>query len=216
MSDGAASATEADAAERDARVLQLGAAGRGRAEIAAALGMSPEALAAREAEDAALAAALSAAAGLAQAWWEAIAREACEAGRFSFAAWTREMRRRFGERGPPAGSKAGKPKPAPAPADWKPGEEPFPTQPRPGERAIFLLPCNGRAKKRPDGKCPCAAYHNDAYWAARDERYYAEHPEDRPDPEFDDEDDDEDDLGNGDLGNDDLSDNDDDVLEDQA
>src|ERR1700761_8597716 len=87
MSDGAQDTAEGDAAEPDEavlrRVLQLGAAGRGRAEIAAALGMSPTVLMAREAQDAALAASLGEAAALSQAWWEARAREACEAGRFS-------------------------------------------------------------------------------------------------------------------------------------
>jgi hypothetical protein len=208
MSDGAAEAAEQDEGVLR-RVLQLGAAGRGRAEIAAALGMSPTVLMARESQDAALAASLGEAAALSQAWWEAMAREACEAGRFNLAACTREMRRRFGEGGATA-----EPKPAPeaalmpAPAeDWKAGEEPFPTKPRPGERAIFLYPCNGRMKKGPDGKCRCGGYHNDAYWAARAEAYYAEHPDARPDPELDEDDDDDD-------GPWDLSD-DDDVLEDE-
>ena len=195
MSDGAPNTAAGDAAAGEARdeqvlrrVLQLGAAGRGRAEIAAALGMSPTVLMARESQDAALAASLGEAAALSQAWWEAMAREACEAGRFNLGACTREMRRRFGASGAPAESKpASDAAPVPAPAeDWKAGEEPFPTSPRPGERAIFLFPCNGRAKKGPDGKCPCAAYHNDAYWAAREARYHAEHPDDRPDPELDD------------------------------
>ncbi len=200
MSDGAAEAAERD--ERDQQVLRLGAAGLGRAEIARALGMCPEALDQREAEDPTLATALRGAAGLAQAWWEALAREACANGRFSLAAWSREMKRRFGESGPPAGLEAAKVASEPtaaAQADWKPGEEPFPTSPRPGERWIYLMPCNGRMKKGPDGKCRCGAYHNDAYWAAGDERYYAEHPEDRPDPEPDDEDED-------DLSDDDRSD----------
>ena len=214
MSDGAPNTAEGDAAEQDEavlrRVLQLGAAGRGRAEIAAALGMSPTVLMAREAQDAALAASLGEAAALSQAWWEARAREACEAGRFNLGACTREMRRRFGERGAPAETApapAPDAAPLPAPAeDWKAGEEPFPTRPRPGHTKIVLYPCNGRMKKGPDGKCRCGAYHNDAYWAASDEAYYAEHPDERPDPELDEDDDD--------LWDDDLS-NDEDELEDE-
>ena len=212
MSDGAPDTAEGDAAEPDEavlrRVLQLGAAGRGRAEIAAALGMSPTVLMAREAQDAALAASLGEAAALSQAWWEAKAREACEAGRFSLAACTREMRRRFGERGAAAAAApAADAAPMPAPAeDWKAGEEPFPTRPKPGHTRIVLYPCNGRRKKGPDGKCRCGAYHNDAYWAASEATYYAEHPDERPDPELDEDDDD--------LWDDDLSD-DEDELEDE-
>jgi hypothetical protein len=194
MSDSAPNTTEGDAAEQDEgvsrRVLQFGAAGRGRAEIAAALGMSPTVLMARESQDAGLAASLGEAAALSQAWWEAMAREACEAGRFNLGACTREMLRRFGESGAPAAPKtapAAAPMPAPA-EDWKAGEEPFPTKPRPGHTKIFLFPCNGRMKKGPDGKCRCGAYHNDAYWAAREAAYYAEHPDERPDPEPDDDD----------------------------
>jgi hypothetical protein len=181
MSDGALNTTGGEAAERREpdppilrRVLQLGAAGRGRAEIAAALGMSPTVLAARGADDAVLAAALVEAAGLAEAWWEARAREACAAGRFNFvAACTREMRRRFGEGGPPAA--------APQAAASSPAASP------PARRgAVYLIPCNGRVK--PHGTCPCTGYENDAEWRAQVERYYAEHPRERlglPDPDED-------------------------------
>lgn len=136
---------------RDARqqaVLRLGAAGCGRAEIARALRMCPEALDQREAEDPGLATALRGAAGLAQAWWEGVAREAFAAGRFGFvAACTREMRRRFGEDGEPAKSKAGR--------DLRSERR----------RTVYLLPCNGMDKLNPDGTCPCSSCQREARMA---------------------------------------------------
>jgi hypothetical protein len=171
MSDSAA-----EAAERDAVVLRLGASGRGRVEIAAALGMTPAALAAHEAEDAALAAALAGAADLALAWWEAIAREACEAGKFSFAAWTREMRRRFGETAPEGAPRGAARPPAAAP--------------QPAGGAVYLIPCNGRLRK--DGTCPCAGYESDEQWRAEVARYYAQRPELNLDHDEDEDEDDDD------------------------
>ncbi len=90
--------------EREVLVMTLGAAGRGRAEIALALGVSLPLLEVEAAEDTRLDALLRAADGLALAWWETQTREACEAGRFDLAGWGREMQRRFGET--PAGRMA--------------------------------------------------------------------------------------------------------------
>jgi hypothetical protein len=200
MSESAAEAAEGnasdqDAAARDARVLRLGAGGCGRAEIAAALGMSPAALAAREAGDAALAAALDEAAGLALAWREKIAREAYEAGRFNFvAAWTRERRERFGD------SAVGSDGEGRAPGRGRAGLRRFGVEP---PRATYRLPCNGMEKLNPDGTCPCGAYHDDDYWRAVDAAWRAESPENAETPTQDEIDDaaDDDDDGFGDDDN---------------
>jgi hypothetical protein len=168
----------ADAAEREVLVLQLGAEGRGRAEIAAALGLTPAALAAEAVEDASLEEALRTAVGLAMAWWEALARDSCEAGRrFNFAGWGREMRRRFGEAW--AGDAASEPaaEPAPAPVS-RPGG--YRRTPRPGQRAVYVIPCNRRMKRLPDGTCPCGVCKDQRRWAAEEAAYYAEHPDERP------------------------------------
>jgi len=192
--DGAAEAGAAGAGWREALVLQLGAEGRGRAEIAATLGLSPAALAAAAAEDAGLDAALRAAAGLAMAWWEALARDTCAAGRrFNFAGWGREMRRRFGEAwsgdgaGDGAGGEGGAaapdaaagPEPPPAPA-WRP--EGYRKTPRPGQTGVVVIPCNGRMKRRPDGTCPCGPCRDQRRWAAEEAAYYAAYPDQRPAP----------------------------------
>jgi hypothetical protein len=172
MIDVAAGTAEHEALEREDLVLRLGAVGRGRAEIAAALGMSRAQLAAREAEDASLAVALQQAADLALAWWEAAPCEAFEAGvRFNYGAWRREMAWRFGETAPPD---LAPPKAARARAERR-------------ETATCLIPCNGRTKLRPDGTCPCGAYHNEEFWRARDEQWRAENPDDDFDPSDDNE-----------------------------
>ena len=176
MTDVAADA-ERGTAERDTLVLRLGAAGRGRAEIAAALGLSRSQLVVRAAEDASLATALQRASDLALAWWEAMPNDAYEAGvRFNYAAWGREMGRRFGEAAPRGAGQGAKARAAPV---------------RGVETATYLIPCNGRTKLRPDGTCPCSAYHNEEYWRAGDERWRAENPDNY--------DDDPDDLGDDDL-----------------
>ena len=184
MSNSAAEAAERNERdERDERnqlVLRLGAAGLGRAEIAKALRLCPEALDQREAEDPTLAAALRGAAGLSQAWWEALAREACENGRFTLAAWSREMKRRFGEPGPGPDGKT---------ARLKGGRSLLGERPR----VTYLLPCNGMTKLNPDGTCPCDSCHDEAFWAAEEAAYDAEDADERPDPELDDEDDDDND-----------------------
>jgi hypothetical protein len=191
--DGAAEAAAADAASREALVLQLGAEGRGRAEIAAALGLSPAALAAAAAEDARLDGALRTASDLAMAWWEALAHDTCAAGRrFNFAGWGREMRRRFGEAwavegrfGDGAGSDSGAAalgaaaEPAPAPV-WR--AEGYRKTPRPGETGVVVIPCNGRMKRRPDGTCPCGPCKDQRRWAAEEAAYYAAYPDQRPAP----------------------------------
>jgi hypothetical protein len=154
------------AADLEALVLRLGATGQGRAEIAAALGLGLEALAAREGEDALLAGALARAADLALAWWEAAPREAFEAGvRFNYGAWAREMERRFGD------ALADEPEPQPTP------EEARAALIQRG-RATILIPCNSRTRLRPDGTCPCAGVHDDAYWARRLAKWRIKHPED--------------------------------------
>ncbi len=136
--DGAGAPTE-----REVLVMSLGAEGRSRAEIALALEVSVEVLAAQAAEDSRLHNLLRAADGLALAWWEAQARDACEAGRFNLAGWGREMQRRFGVApGRPDGA-------LPAARTGRAPRAALPVT------TIFKLPCNGKERRGPDGTCPC-------------------------------------------------------------
>jgi hypothetical protein len=166
---------------REAEVLRLGALGASRAEMAAALDLSLAGLTAAAAASPALAEALGRAMTRAQAWWEAIPREALAAGvRFSFGPWEREMRRRFG----PA---------AEAEAEAEEVEEDdhkdFVWKEKWGWVPRICLPCNGRTRRRPDGSCPCSAYHNQAYWRAYDDEDDDEDADERPDDEDDGDDD---------------------------
>jgi hypothetical protein len=117
-----------DAGGLAAQVIALGRRGMARAEIAAALDLGEAELAALEAADPGLAVALGRAEAAARGWWEALPREALEAGtRFNLAAWLGAMRWRFGE-GEASGEAA-----APAPP------------PRP--MGILVIPDNGRRRR---------------------------------------------------------------------
>src|SRR5579862_1883564 len=134
------------------RILALGRGGCGRAEIAAALGVSLQDLAAMEGEAPDVSAALRDAQTAAQAWWERAQREALMGGaRLNAGAWRSAMAWRFGD--PGKGAVAGPPAPEPP-------------------RAIYRIPCNTRTKLRPDGTCPCAGVH-DAAWFRRTARLRA-------------------------------------------
>jgi len=169
---------------REAEVLRLGAAGASRAEIAAALDFSLAGLAAEAAASPTLAAALD----RALAWWEAIPREALAAGvRFNFGPWEREMRRRFSRAGAP---EADEDDDAREDGAAEAGDDDWVEDPTWGRLPKILIPCNGRTRLRPDGTCPCAAYHNEAYWRGRDGDGEEEEEAEAWD-ERDDEDDDE-------------------------
>jgi hypothetical protein len=106
----------AGAAEVAARVLALGREGKGRAEIAAALGVSLQRLRAMEAETAEIGAALRRAETAAQAWWEAMQREALLGGaRLNAGAWREAMAWRFGG----VGKGGAAPQPAPVLARYE-------------------------------------------------------------------------------------------------
>ena len=109
-----------------ARILALGGEGKGRAEIAVALGVSVERLQEMERDQAEIHAALQLAATAARAWWEAIQREALSQGaRVNAGAWRAAMAWRFGELG-------------------EGGAAPEP----PRETAIYDIPHNGRPRRK--------------------------------------------------------------------
>ena len=139
----------AEVAELDAAaaIRALGRRGMGRAEIAAALGLSLHRLGAWEADEPAIAGALAVADAAARAWWAARQREALLQGaRVNAGAWREAMAWRFGAAGKAGGAAAVAPTSPP--------------------RAILRIPCNLRTRLRPDGSCPCAGVH-DAAWLRR-------------------------------------------------
>jgi hypothetical protein len=88
----------AEAAEVAARILGLGREGKGRTQIAAALGISLQRLRLMEDETPGIGVALRQAETAAQAWWEAMQCEALMAGaRPSAGAWREAMAWRFGD-----------------------------------------------------------------------------------------------------------------------
>ena len=143
----------AEVAELDAAaaIRALGRRGMGRAEIAAALGLSLHRLDAWEADEPAVAGALAVADAAARAWWAARQREALLQGaRVNAGAWREAMAWRFGAAEQPAWGKGG----AAAVAPVSP------------PRVTFRIPCNLRTRLRPDGTCPCDGVH-DAAWLRR-------------------------------------------------
>lgn len=145
----------ADGDETDwaAEIRGLGGEGLGRAEIAARLGLSLPRLAAWEASEPAIAAAMAVADAAARAWWAARQREALlEGARMNASAWREAMAWRFGV--PGNGGPGGIAAPPAAP------------------RALYRIPCNSRTRLLPDGTCPCAGVH-DADWRRRTARLRA-------------------------------------------
>jgi hypothetical protein len=87
-----------DPAALSAQILTLGREGKGRAEIAAALGVSLQRLRTMEAETPDVGAALRVAETAAQGWWEQRQREALlEGAHVNVAAWRSAMEWRFGD-----------------------------------------------------------------------------------------------------------------------
>ena len=136
---------EVEAADAAAAIRALGRQGMGRAEIAAALGLSLHRLDAWESAEPAVAAALAVADAAARAWWAGRQREALlEGARVNAGAWREAMAWRFGAPGKGGAAAIAAPSP----------------------RATYRIPCNLRTKLLPDGTCPCSGVH-DADWLRR-------------------------------------------------
>ncbi len=130
------------------RVRALAVEGLGRAEIAVALGLWPQEVSERQADDAQFAAAMAWAEQAARAWWEAAPREAMAAGgRFNAAGWLSAMRWRYGagQDGAGQGGAVGT------------AGEPAAAQPK----VRFYIPYNGRLRQMPDGRPMTPALHRE-------------------------------------------------------
>ncbi|HZZ88159.1 MAG TPA: hypothetical protein VFE13_07465 [Caulobacteraceae bacterium] len=140
--------TDDEVPEAAARALALGGEGRGRLQVAAALGFSADELDAAERQHPAFALALARADAAARAWWEALPREAVlEGARFSLPSWQAAMRRLWD-------------------GDGKAPASPPALQAPPTVTARVVIPDNGRRRRR----LP------ETYYQNRDARWWRDEP----------------------------------------